>query len=360
MDLTLVVSGNREDRSPPLEGVPGLEGRGISFEIKPRLGDASGDYVLVSPPGRRLDADSFDRLWARRGEAEVVLGSRYLRGGGSEMSPVGALVTRLGNRALRQALRLPCHDPLSGVRLYERGALRAVEADGLDRWSSLELLVRLYNLGFKLRDAAYFEKGRRFGLSDAARVGSSLAEVPRLRKLRRSREAADADDFQPKGRLALRRRRIAIARMATIVSFLEVDVPVLDVGCGSSHLIQSLARGTGIDRDLRKLRYLRGRARAIVAGELPRLPFRDASFPQVVLSDVVSSLAEVPYLEELRRVLSGRGTLVLATGRSKRGEAEWTRELEQQGFAVDEVRRIAGAELVVRAVVRETHPPEHR
>jgi SAM-dependent methyltransferase len=141
--------------------------------------------------------------------------------------------------------------------------------------------------------------------------------------------------------------------MTTIVSFLEVDVPVLDVGCGSSHLIQSLSRATGVDRDLRKLRYLRGRARAIVGGELPRLPFRDGSFPQVVLSDVVSSLApEMPYLAELRRVLSDRGTLVLATGRSKRSEAEWKRELERHGFSVDEVRRIAGAELVVRAVIR--------
>jgi ubiquinone/menaquinone biosynthesis C-methylase UbiE len=90
-----------------------------------------------------------------------------------------------------------------------------------------------------------------------------------------------------------------------------------------------------------------------VGGELPRLPFRDGSFPQVVLSDVVSSLApEMPYLAELRRVLSDRGTLVLATGRSKRSEAEWKRELERHGFSVDEVRRIAGAELVVRAVIR--------
>ena len=107
----------------------------------------------------------------------------------------------------------------------------------------------------------------------------------------------------------------------------------------------------------RKLRFLRGRARAIVGGALPRLPFRDESFPQVVCSDVLASSAPpAEYLAELRRVLASRGTLVLATGASRSSERELRAELQKSGFAVDEIRRIRGSELVVRAVRKEPSP----
>jgi hypothetical protein len=261
---------------------------------------------------------------------------------------------RLENRALRRALRLPCHDLASGIRLYKRSALESIGATTLERASSLELLVKLYNLGFKLREVAYRDRGDRSLGGVLAELAAVFRELPRLAKMRRSPEAADLDDTAFDSFPPWRRHRLA-ERMRAIVGFLEVDVRVLDVGCGTSRLIQSLSRGTGLDRDLRKLRFLRGRARTIVAGALPRLPFRDGSFPQAVLCDVIRTLGpSTPYLPELRRILSPRGTLVLAAGASGKSESDLREELQNHGFAVDEVRRIRGPELVVRAVRRET------
>jgi hypothetical protein len=357
MDLTLVVPEG--ESSAPGLSPESFAKLGISCEVKARAREASGDYVLAAARGRRLDQDLFERLWARRAEAEVVLASRYLRGGGSELSTLASLATRLANRALRRALRLPSHDMTSGIHLYRRSALEELGSTILDRASSLELLVRLHNLGFKLREVAYHERRGRSLVDVLSDSAAAFRELPRLARMRRSPEAADLDDMFFEALPPWRRRRLA-ERKRTIVSFLEVDVPVLDVGCGSSRLIQSLSRGTGLDPDRRKLRFLRGRARAIVGGELPRLPFRDGSFPQVVCSGVVASLApSTPYIPELRRVLTSRGTLVLATGASGGTETALRDELQKNGFAVDEVRRIRGRELVFRAVRKELAPIRH-
>ncbi len=338
MDLTLVV--------PDEAGVAPSVPPGISWESQPRLRDATGEYVLAVARGQQLHSHLFEKLWSRRKEAEVVLGSRYLPGGGTDLSALASLATRFANRALRRALRLPCHDLTSGVRLYERRALQELADEVLDRSPSLELVVRLYNLGFKLREAPYRDRGDR-GLGDVLReAAAAFRELPRLAKLRRSSDAADIDDSVFVSSPPWRRRRVG-ERLRTIVSFLEVDVPVLDVGCGSSRLIQSLARGTGLDRDRKKLRFLRGRARHLVRGALPRLPFRDGSFPQVVCSDVGPSTS---YLPELRRVLTSRGTLVLAPGAARPSEADARAELQRNGFAVDDVRKIRGGELILRAV----------
>jgi hypothetical protein len=352
VDLTLVVPEGESAAPDPWPD--SLSQAGISWEVKAHLKDAAGEYVLEVQPGHRLDTDLFERLWSRRGDAEVILASRYLRGGSSESHARPSLATRLSNRALRRALRLPCFDVATGIRLYRRSALDELGSATVESSSSLELLVMLHNRGFKVREVAYHDPGRR-GLGRVlAELASDLRVLPRLAKMRRSPEAADLDDVAFEAFPPWRRRRL-VERMRTIVSFLEVDVPVLDVGCGSSRLIQSLSRGIGIDPDRRKLRFLRGRARAIVGGKLPRLPFRDGSFPQVVCCDVTAALSppSTPYLPELRRVLSTRGTLVLATGSSRRSESNVRDELQNQGFAVDEVRKIRGRELVFRAVRKD-------
>ncbi|MGH9389114.1 MAG: hypothetical protein ACRD1Z_05810, partial [Vicinamibacteria bacterium] len=220
MDLTLVVPDGES-------GASGLSSdslvtAGISWQMKSGIQEASGEHVLVVAPGHRLDQDLFDRLWARRAEAEVVLASRYLRGGASEASTLASLATRLGNRALRRALRLPCHDLASGIRLYKRSALEELGATALERSSSLELLVRLHNLGFKLREVAYHDRGGRGLGRTLAELAAAFRELPGLAKMRRSREAADLDDIAFDALLPWRRRRLAECKR-TIVSFLEAD-----------------------------------------------------------------------------------------------------------------------------------------
>jgi SAM-dependent methyltransferase len=306
--------------------------------VSEALPRAKGEFLVTVEDGSRLDVELFDKMWHRKDDAEVVLASRFVRGAASRP---GLLSIQL-HRLLQRVLRLPCHDVTSGVRLYKTSALRRVLRDETDL-SPLELLVTLHNHGFRIREVPAGVRGKWPG----------LASIARTSRLRRAPDAADSDDIGFESRLPWKRRRLQ-HRQQTIVSYLEVDVPVLDVGCGSGRLIQALAKGVGVDRDRRKLRFLRGRARATVAGDLVRLPFRDASFPQVVFSNVLQELAPgTEYLPELRRILRARGTLVLATPLGRTSEASLRGELERNGFAIDEVRRGPRREVFFRAIRKE-------
>jgi SAM-dependent methyltransferase len=354
MDLTLLVAPGSSSPSPEA-----LRETGILAETGGRPGaeprDASGTYVLVVERGARLDLDLFTRMWKKKEEAEVVIASRHVRGGNSGAGLIGPLLSSQTNRALRLLLRLPYLDLTSPIRLYKTSTLRrlpfSIAATGL------ESLVELHNRGYKIREVAFADGSSKNPAAALAQAFRSLLSSLRLASSRRSPEAADADDLASTSRLPWRRKALE-QRQQSIVGCLEVDVPVLDVGCGSSRLIQALAKGAGVDHDLGKLRFLRGRARATVAGALPRLPFRDQSFPQVVCCDVIGFLPqESPFLAELHRVLQPRGTLVLATPGKRRSrrftEAALRGELEDSGFAIDEVRKTRGRELVVRAIRRE-------
>ena len=88
----------------------------------------------------------------------------------------------------------------------------------------------------------------------------------------------------------------------------------LDVGCGSSVILQSLNDVVGIDVLANKLRYMRQYGVPLMRGSVTALPVRSASFDCVVCSQVIEHLpADAAIFDELARVLRPGGLLVLGT-----------------------------------------------
>lgn len=90
---------------------------------------------------------------------------------------------------------------------------------------------------------------------------------------------------------------------------------VLDAGCGRGGVIElywdKVRRAVGLDADLPSLREHRC-LEELVAGDLARLPFREACFDLVLCSWIMEHLAKPDaVLQELARVLQDGGHLVL-------------------------------------------------
>lgn len=109
---------------------PAKEGLGSAYRAGFAHALADGYDVVVS-----MDADlSHDpavipaMLELVDAGADAVIGSRYVRGGGTTNWPLHRrLLSRWGNVYTRTALRLPARDCTSGFRAYTAGALRAIE-----------------------------------------------------------------------------------------------------------------------------------------------------------------------------------------------------------------------------------------
>ena len=317
----IVVDGGSSDGTPQTATELGARAvaerrRGYAGALETGFAEAQGDYVLTLDADLSHEPAFAAKLWRARSEADIVIASRYVRGGAAFAGAARFWLSRLLNLWMRRLLSMPVCDLSSGFRLYRRAVLQDLNLVARNFEVIEEVLVKAYAQGYSLCEVpfTYFprESGRsharllRFGLD---LISSSLS----LWKLRNSINSADYDErafysLIPLQRYWQRRRH----RLA--ISWARGADRVLDIGCGSSVIIQSLNNAVGLDMSMGKLRFLRRRGIELVRGSAFSLPFTDDAFDCVISSQVIE---HIPYDEalftEMKRVLRPGGLLIIGT-----------------------------------------------
>jgi len=119
-------------------------------------------------------------------EADVVLGSRYVRGGSI---PNWGLVRRgisFGASLYTRALLMPVHDPTGGFKCYRRAVLETIDLDAIDSKGyafQIEMTFRALRAGFRVVEIPISFGERESGDSKMSRgiVLEAIWKVPWLR-----------------------------------------------------------------------------------------------------------------------------------------------------------------------------------
>lgn len=305
--------------------------RGYGVALLTGFEHATGQYILTMDADLSHQVTFITDLWQARDQAEVVIASRYVHGGKAQMPWNRYLLSRVLNWFFSKGLSLPARDLSSGFRLYKSDLLATRSCGGRDFDIVPELLVRLYSDGWRIKEIPFEYAPRRHGSSNARVVAFGLAYLRTfwtLWKLRNSILSADYDDRAYDSRIPLQ-RYWQRNRYRHVTELAAGQGPVLDVGCGSSRIIEALPPGSvALDVEARKLRHSRKFNQFLVRGSAFSLPFADGSFPCVVSSQVIEHVPrESPMLSELCRVLAPGGRLVLGTPDYDRWEWVWIEKL---------------------------------
>ena len=299
--------------------------RGYGAALTEGIQASRAAYVVT------MDADLSHRpifiedLWKHREEAEVLVASRYVPGGESRTHWFRRLCSRILNVVYTRLLSLPLHDISSGFRLYRRDILEGLRLQARDFDILEEILIKIYSQGFQVRELPFRYLSRGTGRTHARflRFGwAYLRTLVRMWQLRNSVASADYDHRAFDSVIPLQ-RYWQRARHRTVLTFLAASArhaTVLDIGCGSSRIIQDLPEAIGMDILLPKLRFLRERHSRLVQGDIFALPFPNAAFGAVICSEVIEHIPDRPSaFMELTRILRPGGTLILGTPDSGNG-----------------------------------------
>src|SRR5213592_857755 len=154
-DTTVPVVKRLQAELPQLRLHKNTLGRGVLNAMKSGLRAARGPFVLITMGDGSDDPADIDHMYAlARGGADVVAGSRYMRGGRQLGGP---LLKRTMSRAAGLSLHwlggLPIHDATSNFRLYSKRLLNQVTIESRGGFElGLELTVKAYRLGMRVAE----------------------------------------------------------------------------------------------------------------------------------------------------------------------------------------------------------------
>ncbi len=124
----------------------------------------------------------------RAGEsADLVLGSRYIPGGGTENWGLGRkALSRFGSEYARRILHLPFHDVTGGFKLFRREVLEAIDLASVTTTGyafQIELTYRAYKHGFRIREVpiVFFEREAGRSKMDAGIIAEAVTKVWSMR-----------------------------------------------------------------------------------------------------------------------------------------------------------------------------------
>jgi len=145
------------------------------------------------------------RLLEAAGRADVVLGSRYVDGGGvSEWGALRRAISRGGSSYARLVLGLEVRDLTGGFKCFRREVLEAIDLDSIGARGyafQVEMTYRAVRRGFKVVEVPIIFSERRVGRSkmDLSIVAEAMWRLPLLRFGRGSVEGAPSTSEQGSG-----------------------------------------------------------------------------------------------------------------------------------------------------------------
>lgn len=149
--------------------------------------DGGAELLLEMDSDFSHDPDDIPRLIRASDDADLVIGSRYVDGGGVENWPFHRrALSRGGSFYARMILGVPVRDLTGGFKCFRRATLERIDyanthADGYG--FQIELTYRAYRAGFRVKEIPIVFREREHGTSKmTARIAlEAIWKVPALR-----------------------------------------------------------------------------------------------------------------------------------------------------------------------------------
>ncbi|MBI2675816.1 MAG: polyprenol monophosphomannose synthase [Candidatus Aenigmarchaeota archaeon] len=127
------------------------------------------DFIFTMDADLSHDPECMEEmLKMARSKCGLVIGSRYVKGGGTSWNYLRSLISRSANAFALALLRMPVHDCTSGYRCYRKEVLENIGFGSISSTGYsflLEILFICHKKGFSIREVPIFFSDRREGKS---------------------------------------------------------------------------------------------------------------------------------------------------------------------------------------------------
>ena len=357
------------------------ENPGFGQAIYEGFRHASGDFIVTMDADFSHPPEFIPEMLKHIREADIIIASRYMPGGGCSAGLLRFSVSKFLCWLFRVGLSVPLRDLTSGFKIYKRETVESLEIRSREFEVQPEIVIHAYAQGWKIKEIPFFYKTREVGKSHISRKLPRLAKgyltiFWEFFKKRNSPFFADYDERAYDSNIMIQ-RYWQRKKYSIIMNFLQSrHAKVVDLGCGTSKILQDLPNAVCVDINIGKLRYIRKSNTHLVNADLRSLPFKSEVFDCAICSEVIEHVNDETIFKEFNRILRPSGQLILATpdyakllwrvvqflynrffpgGYKQQHIKEYTKftlegMLRKYGFKAIAHNYIGGADLVVKAI----------
>ena len=142
-------------------------GNSYGDAIRSGIANASGEYLVIMDADGSHEPDFIRVLWKYRTKNDVVIASRYIKGGSTENSNILNFMSRMLNISYRIILQLDCKDVSNSFKLYKLKDLQSLSliCNEFDMVEEILFKLKKLNNQIKIKEVPYTFKRRITGES---------------------------------------------------------------------------------------------------------------------------------------------------------------------------------------------------
>ena len=155
-DNTAQAAEKYKERIKGLKIIDRKENKGKGYTVKEGMLAASGEYIIFVDADNATPIEQVDKLLKYHDEYQVMIGSRYVKGG--KLAIPQGFFRKIGGRALNLIIRMltipGIRDTQCGFKLFENSAAKEIfKRVTFDRWSfDIEVLAIARAHKFKIKE----------------------------------------------------------------------------------------------------------------------------------------------------------------------------------------------------------------
>lgn len=160
--------------------------------VRTGIEEACGEYILFMDADGSHNPAHIASLWEHRREFDVVVGSRYMKGGATENPRILIFMSWVVNVTFRTFFQLNCKDVTNSFRLYRGMRLRAMtlQSDNFDIVEELLIKICSGPRAGKLKEVPVTFERRKAGESKRNLVAFAFSYIWTLMRLLKIKFAA--------------------------------------------------------------------------------------------------------------------------------------------------------------------------
>ncbi len=162
---------------------------GYGGALKEGFDNARGEWFITMDADLSHNPVFIKEMLLNKDNAEVVIASRYVKGGSATIGTFRKILSIILNRVFTVILSLPYKDISSGFRMYHRKAIENIIITARNFDVLEEILIRIHSSGGKIIEIPFHYEIRESGKSHAKLIEFGISYMKTLYKMWRLKKS---------------------------------------------------------------------------------------------------------------------------------------------------------------------------